>query len=154
MEEFKGSYKVYGVKGKKGGAKRMTGYITLADVTDKYDALDKYKIFFTTTYSSDAVIPPDYIKGYKNEICTETFLVVGPFETEAAMNNCASFMNTNFFRFLLFVGHGTMQVNQTVFSYIPLQDFSKPWTDAELYAKYKLTEDEIAFIESMIKPME
>ena len=47
-----------------------------------------------------------------------------------------------------------MQVNQAVFSYIPLQDFSKPWSDAELYAKYGLTEDEIAFIESMIKPME
>ena len=38
--------------------------------------------------------------------------------------------------------------------FVPMQDFSKPWTDAELYAKYKLTEDEIAFIESMIKPME
>ena len=40
------------------------------------------------------------------------------------------------------------------FRFVPLQDFSKPWTDAELYAKYGLTEDEIAFIESMIKPME
>jgi len=154
MEEFKGSYKVYGVKGKKGGAKRMTGYITLADVTDKYEALHKYKIFFTTTYSSDAVTPPEYIRGYKNDLCTETFLVVGPFDTEEIMNNCASYMNTDFFRFLLYIGHGTMQVNQAVFSYIPLQDFSKPWSDAELYAKYGLTEDEIAFIESMIKPME
>ena len=54
MEKFKDSYRVYGVKGKKGGAKRMTGFITLADVTDKYEALEKYKIFFTTTYSSDA----------------------------------------------------------------------------------------------------
>ncbi len=63
-------------------------------------------------------------------------------------------MDTDFFRFLLYIGHGTMQVNQAVFSYIPLQDFSKPWSDAELYAKYGLTEDEIAFIESMIKPME
>lgn len=35
-----------------------------------------------------------------------------------------------------------------------MQDFSKPWTDEELYRKYKLTKDEIAFIESMIKPME
>ena len=35
-----------------------------------------------------------------------------------------------------------------------MQDFTKPWTDAELYAKYQLTPDEIAFIESMIRPME
>ena len=40
------------------------------------------------------------------------------------------------------------------YSFVPVQDFSKPWTDAELYAKYNLTEEEIAFIESMIKPME
>ena len=154
MEQFSGSVKLYGVKGKKGGAKRTIGYITLADVTDKYNALHKNKIFFTTTYSSDAVTPPEYIKAYKNELCTETFLIIGPFNSEGEMNCCASYMDTVFFKFLLFVGHGTMQVNQSVFSYIPLQDFSKPWTDAELYAKYKLTDDEIAFIESMIKPME
>jgi hypothetical protein len=154
FESFDGASKVYGVKGKKGGAKRMTGYITLADVTDKYSALEKFKLFFTTTYSSDAVIPPEYIKAYKNELCTETFLLIGPFNSEIQMNNCASYMDTNFFRFLLFIGHGTMQVNQSVFSYIPLQDFTKPWTDEELYKKYNLTDDEISFIESMIKPME
>ena len=41
-----------------------------------------------------------------------------------------------------------------VYQLVPIQDFSKPWTDAELYAKYGLTEEEIAFIESMIKPMD
>ena len=35
-----------------------------------------------------------------------------------------------------------------------MQDFSKPWTDAELYQEYKLTDQEIEFIESMIRPME
>lgn len=154
MEKFKGAYKVYGVKGKKGGAKRMTGYITLADVTDRYSALNKYKIFFTTTYSSDAITPPEYIKGYREELCTETFLLIGPFDSEVEMNHCASYMETDFFRFLLFIGHGTMQVNQAVFSYIPLQDFSRPWTDADLYTKYNLSDEEIQFIESMINPME
>jgi site-specific DNA-methyltransferase (adenine-specific) len=41
-----------------------------------------------------------------------------------------------------------------VYQLVPMQDFSKPWTDEELYKKYKLTKEEIAFIESMIKPME
>ena len=88
------------------------------------------------------------------DLCTETFLVIGPFSTEKEMDNCATYMDTGFFRFLLFIGHGTMQVNQTVFSYIPLQDFTKPWTDEELYKKYNLDENEIAFIESLIKPMD
>ena len=48
----------------------------------------------------------------------------------------------------------TQHLLRGVYSFVPTQDFSKPWTDAELYAKYKLTKDEIAFIESMIKPME
>ncbi len=48
----------------------------------------------------------------------------------------------------------TQNISRGVFAFVPIQDFSKPWTDAELYAKYKLTKDEIAFIESMIKPME
>ena len=154
LEKYNGSYKVYGVKGKKGGAKRMSGYITLADVTDKYGALNKCKIFFTTTYSSDAVEPPGYIKAFKNELCTETFLVIGPFNSEKEMNHCASYMDTLFFKFLLFLGHGTMQVNQSVFGLIPLQDFTRHWTDADLYAKYHLTDEEIQFIESMIKPMD
>ena len=42
----------------------------------------------------------------------------------------------------------------SVYSFVPIQDFSKPWTDEELYAKYGLTDEEIAFIESMIKPMD
>lgn len=48
----------------------------------------------------------------------------------------------------------TQNISKTVFSFVPVQDFSKPWTDEELYAKYGLTDEEIAFIESMIKPME
>ena len=163
FEPFKNSIKVFGVKGKKGGAKRIFGYITEKNIIDKYDALNKYKLFFTTTYSSDAVTPPEYIKGYPKDICTETFLLVGTFQRENEMNHCAKYMETSFFRFLLFLGHGTMQVNQKVFSLIPLQDFTSSsdinWSqtieeiDKQLYTKYHLSEDEIAFIERMIKPM-
>ena len=48
----------------------------------------------------------------------------------------------------------TQNISKGVFAFVPVQDFSKPWTDEELYAKYGLTEEEIAFIESMIRPME
>lgn len=63
-------------------------------------------------------------------------------------------MQTMFFKFLLYFGKGTMQVTKSVFSLIPLQDFTHPWTDEMLYKKYNLTDEEIAFIESMIRPME
>lgn len=48
----------------------------------------------------------------------------------------------------------SQMASSAVYTFVPMQDFSKPWTDEELYAKYGLTDEEIAFIESMIKPME
>lgn len=153
-ERFNGSLKIYGVKGIKGGARRREGYINPAIATDRYRAINRYKIFFTTTYSTNATIPPSAIKAMPQEICTETFLLIGPFDNERERNNCFEYMQTRLFLFLLYYGHGTMQVNQNVFDLIPLVDFSKSWTDAELYAKYGLTAKEIDFIESKIKPME
>ena len=63
-------------------------------------------------------------------------------------------MKTKFFRFLLYLQKITLTAYQDSYSFIPLQDFSKPWTDAELYAKYHLTHDEVSFIEATIKSME
>ena len=151
---FNGCIKVYGVKGIKGGARRVTGYVNRQIATSNEDAIDKYKLFFTTSYSTDAVIPPDVIEGSPGDICTETFLLIGPFNTQSEQESCKQYVETKFFRFLLYYGKGTMHVNKDVFGLIPLQDFSHPWTDEMLYKKYGLTEDEIAFIESMIRPMD
>ena len=148
---FQNSVRLFGVKGKKGGAKRTDGYVYESILTDKYNAINKYKIFFTTTYSSDAVIPPEIIRGGIKDTCTETFLLIGPFDTKKEMENCAEYIESTFFRFLFFLGHGTMQVNQSVFNLIPIQDFSHKWNDSELYKKYGLEEDEIAYIERIIK---
>ena len=68
--------------------------------------------------------------------------------------NLVSYLNTTFLRFLVSLKTSTQDMPPKAYSFVPIQDFSKPWTDAELYAKYGLTDDEIAFIESMIKPME
>ena len=151
---FANSVKVYGVKGIKGGARRVVGYISPTIITTNKEWVDKYKIFFTTSYSTNATIPPAEILSSPREICTETFLSIGPFDTKVERDNCATYIHTNLFKFLLYYGKGTMHVNKAVFGLIPLQDFSKPWTDEELYKKYKLTDEEIQFIESMIRPME
>lgn len=64
-----------------------------------------------------------------------------------------SYLSTKFFRCLVGIKKQTQDATKQVYRYVPMQDFSKPWTDEELYAKYNLTKDEINFIESMIKPM-
>lgn len=151
---FKNSLKIYGVKGIKGGAKRKIGYISPETVIRGNNSIAKYKLFFTTSYSTNAIEPPETIVAKPNEVCTETFLLVGYFETEKEQQNCLSYMQTNFFKVLLYFGKGTMQVTKNVFSLIPLQNFDEEWTDKKLYAKYGLTDEEINFIESIIRPME
>ncbi|MGM9718741.1 MAG: Eco57I restriction-modification methylase domain-containing protein [Prevotella sp.] len=164
FDKFEGAIKIYGVKGIKGGAKRICGYISPIIVGKNKDWIKLYKIFFTTSYSTNAFNPPEPIVGNKNEICTETFLVIGPFATKDEQQNCLHYINTMFFKTLLYYGRGTMQVSQDVFRFIPLQDFTSnsdiDWSrsigeiDAQLYEKYGLERDEIDFIERMIKPME
>jgi site-specific DNA-methyltransferase (adenine-specific) len=63
-------------------------------------------------------------------------------------------MNTKFFHLLMFLKKISHHVTAKVYQYIPIQDFTESWTDEKLYAKYGLTEEEVAFIESMVRPME
>jgi site-specific DNA-methyltransferase (adenine-specific) len=64
-----------------------------------------------------------------------------------------SYLHTRFLRFLVYLKTSTQDIPPKAYSFVPLQDFSEPWTDEKLYNKYGLTEEEIAFIESMIRPM-
>ena len=63
--------------------------------------------------------------------------------------NCLSFMKTKFFKSLLYFGKGTMHVTSSVFGLIPLLDFNKPWVDDELYDYFKLSNEDVLFIESL-----
>jgi len=87
------------------------------------------------------------------DICTETFLRVGYFNSEEETKNVITYMKTKFFRLLVGI-RKNKNMTQDTYSFVPLQDFSEPWTDEKLYKKYGLTQEEIDFIESMIRPMD
>lgn len=87
-------------------------------------------------------------------ICTETYLVIGSYGSQLEAQNLVSYMKTKFFRFLLSQLMYSHSITKDTYSLIPVLDMTQPWTDEKLYKKYGLTEDEIAFIESMIRPME
>jgi site-specific DNA-methyltransferase (adenine-specific) len=96
--------------------------------------------------------------GEANSACSQTYLVVGydPDShnfTKEECENIASYISTKFFRYLVSLKKRTQNGPRHVYQFVPIQDFSKPWTDAKLYKKYKLTQDEIAYIEKMIRPM-
>ena len=160
---FKDSVEIWGVKGIKGGARRTSCFIESKAVTKNREWIAKNKLLFTTSYSTNATVPPVPILAGPNVIGTETFLVIGPFETAEEMNNCNKYLRTRFFRLYLFFGKGTMQVSKEVFQFVPLQDFTAKsdidWSksvadiDKQLYKKYGLSPEEIGFVEGMIKEM-
>ena len=65
-----------------------------------------------------------------------------------------TYVKTKTFRFLLLQALTSIHITKDSFQFVPLQDFSHPWTDAMLYKKYGLDPKEIEFIEGMIRPME
>ena len=89
-----------------------------------------------------------------NEICTDTYIIIGNYKTRAIAENVLTYLKTKFVRFLILQTITSINITRSNYQFVPLLDFSQPWTDDMLYKKYNLTEEEIAFIESMIRPME
>ena len=132
-------------------------------VSSNKDLIDKWKVI--TSYATAEHAGETDKNGQKRiistleilepkAVCSETYLLVAVFDSKIEAENMLSYIKTRFVRCLIAMITTTQHLARANFRFVPLQDFSKPWTDAELYAKYGLTEDEIAFIESMIKPME
>ena len=90
----------------------------------------------------------------KNSICTETYIILGSYDDEAKAKNLIAYTQTKFFHFMLTLKKVTQDATAKVYSFVPIQDFNEEWTDEKLYKKYGLVQEEIDFIESMIRPME
>ena len=86
--------------------------------------------------------------------CTETYLVVGIFDDITTAQNMIAYMATKFFRFLVLMKKNTQHATRMVYSFVPEQNYSRRWTDEQLYQKYDLSTEEIEFIESMVKPLQ
>ena len=88
------------------------------------------------------------------EVCSETYIVVNSYDTEAEAAGLYSYLKTKFARFLIMQATSSIMITRGCFMFVPVQNFAEEWTDEKLYKKYELTEDEIAFIESTIRVME
>lgn len=147
-----------GINGIKIYAYPKNGYIESYKVSANKQSVYKPKVLISYAYGERGnfpylVIGKPFI-GEVNSCCSETYLMIGPFDTTNECENVMSYIRTKFFRFLVLLRKNTQHATSKVYQFVPLQDFSHTWTDEMLYQKYNLTEDEIAFIESMIRPME
>lgn len=135
------------------------GYVEDEEITSHKEWIGNWKVYVPESNNIGTELNDDNqnsFVGAPKTICTETYLVVGADLNlnEVKANNLSEYLKTRFARFLLSLAKVSQHGTGKTYQFVPLQDFSKPWTDTDLYAKYGLTEEEIAFIESMIKPME
>ena len=141
---------------------RGRAWTSRKDITSGEDLIDKWKVFTSKSSSEHAgqvdkngqrrvlslsgVIPP-------GSVVTETYILLGVFDTEDEARNCFSYVVTKLFRFLIAVRSSAQDLARSAYAFVPKQDFSKAWTDSELYNKYGLTDGEVAYIEGLIRPM-
>jgi hypothetical protein len=135
--------------------KRKIAYVAKADIRKNSEDINKAKVFMPKASGSgnDPNVIGETIIAPKNSVCSQTF-IYSAFDNQRTAKNFDSYIKTKFVRILVASIKITQDCLSGVFRFVPLQDFSKPWTDEELYKKYGLTDEEIQFIESMIRPME
>lgn len=139
-------------------------YIKLEEISKGFDNVEKYKILISKTSAEHAgepgkdgkfrVITSSVKVIGPKEVCTHSYFTIGSFDNNEEAQNALSYLKTKFVRFLVLLSMSSINLSKLVFSFVPMQDFTKSWTDDELYKKYNLTNKDINFIESMIKPME
>lgn len=137
---------------------KVKNYININDLKSNIQWINQYKVYITYAYGAGEDFPHQIINkpflGEPGSACTETYLVVSPSDSKEICLNVISYMATKFFRFMVLLLKNTQHATKSVYQLTPIQDFSRPWGDVDLYKKYRLSQEEIDFIESMIRPME
>ena len=153
---------------KEGDIKILTsegwGYVSRSEITKGIVNVNKYKIIVGRFVPSNGELNVKPGEGYRvlttprilktDEINTETYIDTAVFNTMNEATNYKNYLCTKFARYLLRQAITSVNVTRECFAFVPMQDFTRSWTDEDLYAKYRLTDTEIALIESMIKPIE
>ena len=134
------------------------GYVSIDKITNNNQLVNQYKVIVSKASPGGDEYPHSIVStpiiSEPNSVCTETYLVIKAVSSREQAVNLITYIKTRFFRFMMSLVKNTQNISRGSYMFVPLQNFSKPWTDEELYKKYGLTDEEIQFIESMIRPME
>lgn len=130
-------------------------YISRDDIPARAELAEQYKVVCGRIISNDSSVVRNINIAGKGSVCTSSWGILYAGEDLQIAKNVASYTMTKFFRYLtkLLSEDGVIAISPYRFSAVPIQDFSKPWTDQELYVKYGLTAEEIEYIEKTIKAM-
>ena len=133
---------------------RKTGYVRKMDIRKNSQDVDAIKVFIPKAGGSgnDKIVLGDPILAGASSVCSQTYLYA-KFDSEDEAKNFISYLKTRFFRLLVSSMKITQDAMAGVYHFVPMQGFTHPWTDMDLYEKYDLLPDEVKYVESMIKPM-
>ena len=142
-------------------ANKAVGKIAKSAITTGIEMIGLWKVLISRGYGEggEARGYPRMITGKPiiappQSACTETYIVVGAYETEDKASHLDVYLRTRFLRFLVGLRKNTQDITKDRFSFVPLLPMTKIWTDEKLYLHFGLTADEVAFIETIVRPME
>jgi len=136
------------------------GFVARAEIAKEQSVFDKWKVFIgraapgtgnKDTYPHKILSTP--FIGEPGSISSWTYMHIGPFDTEAQAESVLSYLSCKFTRFLILLHKPSADTTRKVYTFVPKQKWTKRWTDEALYKKYGITEEEIAFIETLVRPM-
>ncbi len=137
-----------------------TAFVARDEVESGRDLIDKWKIYVgraapgtgnRDTYPHRILSTP--FIGEPDSVCSETYLCIGPFESKAEAESALSYLTCRLTRLLILLHKPSQDTTRKVYTFVPTQDWVRPWTDADLYEKYGITQSEIDFIEKVVRPM-
>ncbi len=136
---------------------RIEAWIAPKAVLTNHDAITSWKAMVPKAGSDGGQKLPDIVIGQPwiaepPSICTQSFLFVCAGDRREA-ESISSYYRTRFVRFLVSLRKITQDTTRESYSWVPLQTWDRTWTDAELYEKYGITQNEQAYIKSMVKEM-
>ncbi len=120
--------------------------------------IDEWKVLMTRVQGTSAAVETMFLSrpiiAGPGEACTESYVVAGRFDSEKAARSYAEYLRTRFVRFLVSLRKATQDAAKDVYAFVPDIPLNRAWTDEKLYERYSLTKEEVAFIESIVHPME
>jgi site-specific DNA-methyltransferase (adenine-specific) len=136
---------------------RAVGFINRREIGKNLDAIDVWKVLVPKAYGAGESFPHQIlgkeIVASPPSACTQSYLVVSPFQSEQAARSFASYYRTRLFRFLVSLRKITQDALRSTYTWVPQQSWDRQWTDEMLFKKYGINDNEAAYIESMIRPM-
>ena len=137
------------------------GYVPRAEIAKGRETFDKWKVFIgraapgtgnKDTYPHRIVSTP--FLGEPGSISSWTYMYIGPFESRDEAGSVLSYISCRLTRFLILLHKPSQDTTRKVYTFVPTQEWTHRWTDQDLYDKYGLSDEEIAFVESLVRPME